>query len=83
MIKTTVAITGMMCGMCEAHVNDAIRREFSVKKVVASHEKGVAVILSNTAPDEERLRRVIDETGYQVTAIQQEPYEKKGWFSRR
>ena len=25
MIKTTLRIDGMMCGMCEAHVNDAIR----------------------------------------------------------
>ena len=26
-IKITLQIDGMMCGMCEAHVNDAIRRE--------------------------------------------------------
>ena len=25
MTKTTLKIDGMMCGMCEAHVNDAIR----------------------------------------------------------
>ena len=33
MIKTTVGIDGMMCGMCESHVNDAIRKSFDVKKV--------------------------------------------------
>ena len=27
MIKTTLRIDGMMCGMCEAHVNDAIRSD--------------------------------------------------------
>lgn len=26
MIKYTLAVDGMMCGMCEAHVNDAVRR---------------------------------------------------------
>ena len=26
MNKITVKIDGMMCGMCESHVNDAIRR---------------------------------------------------------
>ena len=26
MIKTTMKIEGMMCGMCEAHVCDAIRK---------------------------------------------------------
>ncbi len=33
MYKTTVKIDGMMCGMCESHVNDAIRAKMSVKKV--------------------------------------------------
>ena len=32
MNKITVKIDGMMCGMCESHVNDAIRRAFPVKK---------------------------------------------------
>ena len=26
MIKTTVKVDGMMCGMCESHVNDAVRK---------------------------------------------------------
>ena len=33
MIKTTVKIDGMACSMCEAHINDAIRKAFPVKKV--------------------------------------------------
>lgn len=32
MIKYTVRIDGMQCGMCEAHVNDAVRKAFPVKK---------------------------------------------------
>ena len=41
MIKTTLKIDGMMCGMCESHVNDAIRKAFpAVKKVTSSHGKG-------------------------------------------
>ena len=39
MIKTTLRIGGMMCGMCEAHVNDAIRARFNVKKVTSSTRK--------------------------------------------
>ena len=34
MIQTTLKIDGMMCGMCESHINDAIRKDFSVKKVI-------------------------------------------------
>ena len=32
MVKTILKIDGMMCGMCEAHINDCIRRAFDVKK---------------------------------------------------
>ena len=40
MTKTVLKIDGMMCGMCESHVNDAIRTAFAVKKVSSSHAKG-------------------------------------------
>ena len=55
MIETTVKVDGMMCGMCEAHVSDAIRGALPVKKVTASHTKGQAVILSEAPLDEEAL----------------------------
>ena len=28
MWKYTVQVDGMMCGMCESHVNDAVRKAF-------------------------------------------------------
>lgn len=28
MEKITVEVSGMMCGMCEAHINDAVRKAF-------------------------------------------------------
>ena len=37
MIETVVKVDGMMCGMCESHVNDAVRKAFpEAKKVVSS-----------------------------------------------
>ena len=39
MIKTIVSVDGMACGMCEAHINDAIRAAFPVKKVTSSRAK--------------------------------------------
>ncbi len=80
MEKILVKIDGMMCGMCEAHVNDAIRKSFPVKKVSSSRSKGETVIVTDTDIDEARLRQAIDETGYTVLSIQREPYEKKGLF---
>ena len=78
MIETTVKVDGMMCGMCEAHVSDAIRGALPVKKVTASHTKGQAVILSEAPLDEEALRAAIGKTGYEVQGVSARPYEKKG-----
>ena len=78
MIKTTVKVDGMMCGMCESHVNDAVRKAFQVDKVTSSH----SVIISDGPVDEAKLKTAISATGYEVKGITSEPYEKKkGLFS--
>ncbi len=33
MVKIILGIEGMACGMCEAHINEAVRNAFHVKKV--------------------------------------------------
>lgn len=82
MIKTVLKIEGMMCGMCESHINDSIRNNFSVKKVTSSHSKGETVILSETKIDSERLKKVILETGYDLINISEgEVEKKKGLFA--
>ncbi len=81
MIKMTLKVDGMMCGMCESHVNDTVRAAFPVKKVTSSHSKGETVIIAEEAPDEEKLRDAIGKTGYHVLDIKCEPYEKRGLFS--
>ena len=83
MNQITVKIDGMMCGMCESHVNDAIRRAFPVKKVTSSHRRGEAVILTDTDIDEAALRSAIDATGYKVLSVESGPCEKKGLFGFR
>ena len=83
MIRTTLQIDGMMCGHCEAHVNDTIRQAFPVKKVESSHTKKETVILSEEPLDEEKLRAAIKETGYDLVSISAAPYEKHGLFGRK
>ena len=80
MLKITVQVDGMMCGMCESRVNDAVRKVFPVKKVTSSHRKGQTVILTENDIDEGTLRSAIGATGYEVKAVSKEPYEKKGLF---
>lgn len=79
MTKTTLQIEGMMCGMCEAHVNEAIRKAFPVRKVISSHTKNETEILSEAPLDEELIRKTIAETGYTLKSITSEPCEKKGF----
>jgi copper chaperone CopZ len=81
MIKTTVKIDGMMCGMCEAHINDSIRNNFAIKKVTSSHSKKQSVIISQDEIDENKLREVIDKTGYKFISSTSQTYEKKGLLS--
>lgn len=80
MLKITMEIDGMMCGMCESHINDAIRREFKVKKVTSSHTKRQTVILTEKPLDEDKLRKVIDETGYKVMSIETVEEKRGGLF---
>lgn len=79
MVKMTLNVEGMACQMCEAHINDAVRRDFKVKKVTSSHRKNTTEIIAEEALDEEALKSVIDATGYHVTGMKTEPYEKKGF----
>ncbi len=80
MIRTIVGVDGMMCGMCEAHVNDAVRRAFEVHSVKSSRRKKTCVIVSENELDQERLKKAIGEFGYDVTEIRVEPYERRGLF---
>lgn len=81
MVKITVGIEGMACGMCEAHINEAVRNAFQVKKVTSSHTKKQTIILVEQEIPEQEIRRVIGKAGYEVVTVSSEPYEKKGLFS--
>jgi len=81
MNRITVKIDGMMCGMCEAHISDTIRKAFpDAKKVAASRRRGKATFLSEQAIDEERLKKAIADTGYTFVSAFSEPYKKHGLF---
>ena len=84
MTKLILKIEGMMCGMCEAHICDAIRKAVpSAKKVTASRGKGEAFLITEEAVDADSLKTAIDATGYSCLSVESVPYEKKGWFGRR
>ena len=81
MTKYTVMVDGMQCGMCEAHVNDALRKAFPVKKVSSSHSKKQTILVLEEPVEEQKILDVINATGYTALSVSSEPYEKKGLFS--
>lgn len=82
MVKITVGIEGMACGMCEAHINEAVRNAFQVKKVTSSHTKKQTVILAEKDIPEQELKSVVAKAGYDAVSVSSEPYEKKRLFGR-
>lgn len=79
-VKTVLKIDGMMCGMCEAHMNDLIRKNFKVKKVTSSAKDGETVIISDAELDIPWAKKQIKDIGYEMVDYTSEPYEKKGLF---
>ena len=83
MKKITGKIDGMMCGMCEAHICDTIRRAFpDAKKVSASRKSGEATFIYENDIDEEALKKAISDTGYTFVSSSSEEYKKRGLFGR-
>lgn len=72
MVKITVNVEGMMCPHCEAHVNEAVKAAFQAEDVVSSHEKKTTVFTAPERVDEDKIREVIKNAGYEVTGITQE-----------
>lgn len=81
MNKYVLGIEGMRCGMCESHVNTAIRNNLKVKKVEASHRNNRLVVITELELTEEDFHKIIDPMGYRVTSFNKEEAIKKflGW----
>ena len=69
MITTTLGIEGMACSMCEAHINDAIRRNFSVRRVKSNRRKKTCVVVSEEPLDVNKLKQTIADLGYDLVSV--------------
>ena len=78
MIRITVQVDGMMCGMCEAHVNDAVRKHLTVKKVTSDRKRKETVILTEQDIPDSRLESVITESGYTFLGTTREEARPRG-----
>ena len=79
MLFTHFGVSGPLMLSASSVVNDAVRKAFQVKKVTSSHSKGRTEIISETELDADKLKTVIEASGYDVLDMKTEPYEKKGF----
>lgn len=81
MNKVTIKVDGMMCSMCEAHMNETIRKLCpTARKVSSSHKKGEITFLSDDDIDMKAVEQAIEATGYHFISGSSEPYVKRGLF---
>lgn len=57
MIKVYLNVYGMKCGMCEAHINDTIRKNYKAKKVKSNHKKNETTFIIE---DEHFINMIIE-----------------------
>ena len=80
MIKVYLDVEGMRCSMCEAHVNDAVRKVVNVKKIKSSHKKNNTIIICEDDVDESIIENAINSQGYKIISKDSHNYVKKGLF---
>lgn len=62
----TMKIDGMMCPHCEATVKKILEAFPEVDSAVVSHESGTAELTLNSQPDEDALKKAVEDAGYTV-----------------
>ena len=72
MYKTTVTVEGMMCHMCEKHVNEALSKAFAAENPVSDHTVNKTEFISAEKPDAAKVKEVIEAAGYTVKAVHTE-----------
>ncbi len=82
MVKIVMNVEGMHCGMCEAHVNEAVRKAApDAQKVTSSASKGKTEFCAEEDCSK-AVKAAIEALGYEVRGVEVSPYEKKGFFAK-
>ncbi|NLY90649.1 MAG: heavy-metal-associated domain-containing protein [Firmicutes bacterium] len=70
-MEKVILIEGMSCQHCVAHVESALRQVAGVRKVKVDLGQKRAVVEVDGAVTDARLKAVVEEMGYDVTAIKE------------
>ena len=64
-----ISVKGMMCEHCEMHVKKALEAIDGITSASASHENGTVTIETSKDVDEELIRKVVTDEGYEYCGI--------------
>ena len=64
-----IEVKGMMCGHCEATVKKALEELPQVEEAKVSHTDGQAIVILSEEVEDDILKKVIEDHGYQVTKM--------------
>ena len=82
MFITKIGIDGMMCGQCESHVSEMLRRIEGALVVKASHLRSLATVLSPRPISKEEAEKALEGSGYKLLSFAQEESEKEPFSYR-
>lgn len=68
-MRKKLVIEGMSCGHCVKHVQEALEKLDGVQSVRVSLEGKTAILELSYEVDEEKIKAVVEEIGYDVTQI--------------
>mgnify|MGYP003415526768 FL=1 len=69
-MKKNIIVNGMSCQKCVAHVKEALEELKDVNVLDVNLETKIAVIESNQEINDEDIKSIIDEYGYEVESIE-------------
>ena len=64
-----IAVNGMMCAHCEAHVKKALEALDGIESAAASHEENLVTITNSKDVDEAVIRAAVEEAGYEYAGL--------------
>ncbi len=68
-MEKKMTINGMMCAHCEARVKSVLEELPQVDSAIVSHEQNSAIVTLNSEIEDETLKKVVVDAGYEVESI--------------
>ena len=78
----TINVEGMMCNHCEARVKKALEALDFVEEATASFEKGTVLVKLNGKPDENAMKKAIEDNDYKVLSFENNNYKEENKMTK-